>query len=255
VISLYRHIADDLRTAIYQGGYLPGDLLPSREELMQRYGASKETVAKAHRLLESEGMVRVVRRGGTTVREHPIRRQITRERKVYRDEIGYFFDRAAQGWRALAPVQIGRVPAPWDIAQSLNVPLGSEVVIRDRIVGDPGTGQARQLTASYLPLSIVRELPVLEQADTGPGGIYDRIEESGRAPLTWHEYLSARAATAREVEVLKLTPGIPVQRIIRTSADPTGAVCEVNAISMPADQFEIGYPLQRDRNDEKCEAS
>jgi GntR family transcriptional regulator len=246
----YRQIASDIRDAIYHGRYQPGDTLPSREELMRRYNVSKETASKAHRELEKEGLVDVVRRGGTKVRAHPERRVITRERKAFRDEIGYFFDRAAQGWRALAPVEIGRAPAPWDVARLLGIEPGSEVAIRDRVIGDPDTGKVHQLTASYLPLPLVDELPVLEQADTGPGGIYDRLEESGHGPLTWHEYLSARAATAREVELLGLAPGVPVQRIIRTSTDPVGTVCEVNAISLPSNLVEIGYQLERDTSAE-----
>lgn len=241
----YREIANELRNAIYQGEYHPGDLLPSREELMHAHGIAKETASKVYRQLEKEGLVDVVRRGGTRVRETPDRRLITRERTVYRDQIGYFFDHAAQGWRALSPVRIGRVRAPWDIARRLGVAPGSEVVIRDRVIGDPTTKRVHQLTASYIPLSLAEQLPILEQVETGPGGIYDRLEESGHGPLVWHEYLSARAATAREVELLKLSPGVPVQQITRTSTDPGGTVCEVNAIALPADQVEIAYPLER----------
>lgn len=242
----YRQIASDMRDAIDQGRYQPGDTLPPRDELMRRYNVSKETASKAHRELEREGLVDVVRRGGTKVRAHPVRRVITRERKVFRDEIGYFFDRAAQGWRALAPVEIRRAPAPWDVARLLGTDPGSEVVMRDRVIGDPDTGTIHQLTASYLPVPLVAELPVLAHTDTGPGGIYDRLEESGHGPLTWHEYLSARAATAREIELLALAPGVPVQRLIRTSTDPHGTVCEVNAISLPSNLVEIGYQVERD---------
>ncbi|WP_280404760.1 GntR family transcriptional regulator [Nocardia brasiliensis] len=242
---LYQRIADAIRDAIQRGDYGPGDLLPPREELMQTHAASKETVSKAYRLLEAEGLLLAVRRGGTRVRQHPVRSQMIRSRKVFRDELGYYFDTAAQDWRALAPVQIGRVRAPWDIARLLNVDAGTEVVIRDRIIGDPVTRITHQLTASYIPLQLVEELPILEHVDTGSGGIYDRLEEAGHGPLTWHEYLSARAATAREAELLELAPGVPIQRIIRTSTDPAGLVCEVNAISLPADKVEIGYPLER----------
>jgi DNA-binding GntR family transcriptional regulator len=242
----YQVIANDLRNAIYQGEYPPGAQLPQRTELMERYGVSQETASKAYRELAKEGLVEVARKRGARVRRHPERRQITRERTVYRDEIGYFFDQAAQDWRALAPTEIGRVPAPWDIARLMNVPVGSEVVIRARIMGDPDTHQVHQLTASFLSLDLVDELPVLEQANTGQGGIYARLEEAGHGPLAWYERLSARAATAREVELLRLAPGVPVQRIIRTTTDPAGKVCEVNAISLNAELHEIGYPLERD---------
>ncbi|WP_167490932.1 UTRA domain-containing protein [Nocardia terpenica] len=79
-----------------------------------------------------------------------------------------------------------------------------------------------------------------------PGGIYDRLEEAGHGPLDWYEYVTARAATAHETQLLGLRAGVPVQRIIRTSTDPTGLICEVNAISLPADRVEIGYRIERD---------
>lgn len=243
----YLTIANDLRQAIYQGEYPPDAQLPPQAELMERYDVSKETVTKAFRELAAEGLVEARHRHGWHVRQHPERWQLSRERVVHRDEIGYFFDLAAQGWRALAPTEIGRAAAPWDIARLLEVPVGSRVLARTRIMGDPETGEVRQLAASFLPLDLVDELPVLEAVDTGPGGIYDRIEEAGHGPLSWYERISARAATASEIELLRLPPGVPVQRILRTSTSPAGQICEVNATSMSAELYEIGYPVERIR--------
>lgn len=245
-VPRYLEIANDLRRAIYQGRYRPGENLPMRSELMEQYGVARETVSKVYRVLEAEGLVVATRKSGTKVREHPTRRMLTRERMVHRDDIGYFFDLSAQGWVALAPTVIERVAAPWDIARLLGVPTGSEVVIRNRVMGEQESGEVQQLTASYLPLDLVDELPVLEALVTGPGGIYDRLEEAGHGPLSWYERLSARAPNPIEVELLRLAPGVPVQRIIRTATDPAGKVCEVNAMSLNAELHEIGYPVDRD---------
>ena len=78
---------------------------------------------------------------------HPARQRITCPRTVYRDEIGYYFDRTAQPWRALQPPTVTRVPVPYDIAALLDITPGAEAVIRDRVMGDPATGQA----TSYIP--------------------------------------------------------------------------------------------------------
>ena len=69
--------------------------------------------------------------------------------------------------------------------------------------------------------------------------------EAGHGPLSWYERISARAATAREIELLRLPPGVPVLRILRTSTSPAGRVCEVNATSMSAELYEIGYAVER----------
>ena len=94
---------------------------------MERYGVSREPASKALRELEKEELVTIARKSGSRVRRPPQRRQITRERTAYRDEIGYFFDKAALGWRPLAPVEIRRGPVPWDVAAALSVPGASWV--------------------------------------------------------------------------------------------------------------------------------
>jgi DNA-binding GntR family transcriptional regulator len=86
--------------------------------------------------LTAEGLVEPVRRRGTVVRVHPARRPVSRSRLVYRDELGYYFDQAAQGWRPLQPPSVSRGPVPFDVAARLGVAPGDEAVIRERIMGD-----------------------------------------------------------------------------------------------------------------------
>ena len=45
--TLYRHIADQLRDAIYRGEFAPGERLPSEQELMARHDVSRNTVRLA----------------------------------------------------------------------------------------------------------------------------------------------------------------------------------------------------------------
>jgi GntR family transcriptional regulator len=219
--------------------------LPKLTELMRRYGVAKETASKAIHQLAAEGLVEVIRKRGTVIRERPMRQRLVRERAVYRDEIGYYFDRAAQPWRALATPTITRGPVPWDVAGLLGLRPGDEVIIRDRIMGDQQSGQVYQLATTYLPADLVDELPVLEEPDTGPGGIYDRLEAAGHGPLAWHETYSARAPQADEVKLLRLKAGVPVLRIIRTATDPRNRVCEVNDSRLNAELWEIGAAIRR----------
>jgi GntR family transcriptional regulator len=242
----YREVADELRADIQAGEFPPGSTLPKLTELMARYEVAKETASKAVHQLVAEGLVEAVRKRGTVVRRRPIRQRLTRERTVYRDEIGYYFDPTAQPWRALATPTISRGPAPWDVAHLLGIHPGNEVVIRDRVMGDPSTKQAHQLATTYLPSDLVDELPVLGQADTGPGGIYDRLEEAGYGPLKWYETYTARAPLDHEAKLLQIPRGVPVLRIIRTATDPQGKVCEVNDTRLNAEQWEIGYSIRRD---------
>ncbi|MGW3563548.1 GntR family transcriptional regulator [Streptomyces sp. NPDC000941] len=242
----YRDIAADLRQAILDGRYRPGDKLPMLRELQERYGTSYQTTRSAIALLEQEGLAVAIRRRGTIVRERPERRRITRSRQVYRDEKGYFFDPAAQGWDAIQPPTVGWGTVPADLAAVVGVPIGAEVLIRDRVMGEQETRQAMQLATSYLPADIARGTP-LEERDTGPGGIYDRLEEMGHRPLAWAESVTARMPSPEEAEALGLPSdvGVPLLRVVRITTSPSGRVVEVNDTRMSAERFEIGYSISR----------
>ncbi|MFE0776913.1 GntR family transcriptional regulator [Streptomyces sp. NPDC058861] len=242
----YRDIAADLRQQISEGRYTPGDKLPMLTELQEQYGAGYQTVRSAIALLEQEGLVVAVRRRGTVVRERPEKRRITRSRQVFRDEIGYFFDPAAQPWVALEPPTIRWGVVPVDLAALMGLSVGAEVLIRDRVMGDPETREPKQLATSYLPAEVARGTRLAE-ADTGPGGIYDRLEEMGHRPLRWSEGVSARMPSPEEAEALSLPAdvGVPLLRVVRVTASPTGQIVEVNDTRMSAEQFEIGYSIRR----------
>jgi GntR family transcriptional regulator len=241
---VYRQIAADLREAIERGEYPEGAVLPKITEIAQQYGTAKQTAREAIAELEAEGLVEVVRRRGTIVRARPVKRRLTRSRQVFHDERGYYFDPTAQPWRALEPPTINWGPAPRDVAAVLGVAPGEDVLIRDRIMGDATAGRPMQLATSFLPAAIARGTQLAER-DTGPGGIYDLLEDMGHHPLAWEETVGARMPTPAEAERLAVPKGIPLLRIVRTTTNPSGTVLEVNDTRMSADAFEIGYTITR----------
>ncbi|MFW5415080.1 GntR family transcriptional regulator [Nocardiopsis sp. CNT-189] len=245
-MTRWEEIARELRNSITSGEIAPGDVIPREADLQERYGASRITVRRAVDELQREGLVDKIRKRGTVVRAHPPRHPLTRSRRVFRDELGYYFDPLAQGWRALRTPTVTAAPAPADVARILGVDPGGEVTVRSRVMGDPATGQAAQLATSYLAPDAVAELPVLAAPDTGPGGIYDRMEEAGHGPLEWEEAITARMPAPAEAEHLALGPGIPVLRIVRTTRGADGRVLEVNETVVSAGRFEVGYPIERD---------
>ncbi|MEV7010154.1 UTRA domain-containing protein [Streptosporangium sp. NPDC051022] len=192
----------------------------------------------------AEGMLTPVLRGGTKVQEGHERDRITRARTVYRDERGYYFDPAARPWVALRPPIVHWGPAPYDVAHALGVEPGAEVLIRDRVMGDPQNREPVQLATSYLPADLARGT-ILAETDTGPGGIYDRLEEMGHGPLRWSEVVVASAPSEAETEALSLAPGVPLLRLIRTTHSADGQVLEVNDCRMSGERWEIGYELLR----------
>jgi GntR family transcriptional regulator len=241
-----------VRAKIEAGDYAdnPQRRLPTVENIAADHGVSKQTAHTAIQALATAGLIHVVRRQGAYVRERPRDRAVVRDRTVYRDGIGYFFDKNAQDWRAVRHPTHRIEPAPDHVADLLGVPRGENVLIRDRDMGPADSSQALQVAISYISLQVVAEIPVVGGPDTGPGGIYDRIEDHYAAPLEWHETVSARLANVAEQDRLAIAPTAAVLVATREARMPredgTYLVVEVNETSMPADQFAVSYAIRRD---------
>lgn len=70
----YRQIADDLRARIEAGEYPVDSQLPTKPELMGRYGAALGTIDSAIGVLRSLGLVETRQGAGMYVREPPPKR-------------------------------------------------------------------------------------------------------------------------------------------------------------------------------------
>ena len=57
LLSLYRQVEDRLRGEIASGNFKEGDLIPSEQELAQRYGVNQGTVRKAVLNLTQNGLL------------------------------------------------------------------------------------------------------------------------------------------------------------------------------------------------------
>ncbi|WP_181009069.1 UTRA domain-containing protein, partial [Streptomyces sp. SM12] len=125
--------------------------------------------------------------------------------------------------------------------------------VRRRIIGNPEHDEHRQLADSWIPAWVTDELPQLA-GKTGPGGMYDRVEEWAKRPLEWREEVSARMPSPGEAEMLLMPKtGTPVIRILRVTFLPERKrtperIVEVQDIRMSAGHFAVGYPLNRTGN-------
>jgi GntR family transcriptional regulator len=244
---VYRQIADQLRNAITRGEFTPGAKLPSERVLMDRYQTSRVTVRQAIAVLGAEGLIDVEHGRGVFVRSRPPLRRLGRERLGRRErEAGkgaFLSDAMAAGREASAEVEVARGVAPPEVAERLHLSQGDQVLIRRRrMLAD---GQPVQLATSYLPLQLVEDTQI-EQADTGTGGTYARLEELGHRLGRFQEDLSARMPLPDEARSLRLGAGVPVIRVVRTAFDEQGAPVEVNEMVLAADRYELTYILPAD---------
>lgn len=242
----WRQIRDDLRADITNRVIGPGQQLPSVSTLMTRYGVARQTVQNAFDALAVEGLIYTRTGAGVFVRIPPAVNRLARRRFVLRDKLGYYFDEIAQGYRPIGTPTVSTGPAPDEIARRLRIERGSDVVIRSRVLGElEPEPQPLQIAVSYLPAWLATELPIIGQTHTGPGGIYDRIEEHYRAALEWEETQGAVAASDHEATLLGVTLGAPLVRVTRTATLPDGRPVEVNDTRMDAGRFEIVAVLER----------
>ncbi|MGH8897204.1 MAG: GntR family transcriptional regulator [Egibacteraceae bacterium] len=244
-VPAYRQIADELRVAISGGELAPGAKLPSERELGETYAVDRGVVRRALALLQAWGLVVTQHGRGAFVRARlrPPLRRVARNRLATTE---------GRSWRAfgadvedggLTPqvtTEIRRQPVPDEVAERLELPYGSEVVVRARRMG--AGGQTLMLATSYFPAPIVERVPRLEQLDTGPGGAFTLLEEAGFA-LRQEEAVSARMPMPEEASALQLGPGTPVIRILRTIYDQNDQPVEACDMLLAADRNELIYHL------------
>ncbi|MEW9532960.1 GntR family transcriptional regulator [Microbispora sp. NPDC049125] len=235
---IYRRIADRLRDQILSGALGDGDRLPGENALMAEYGIARATARQALAVLINEGLA-VPRRGsGVYVRLfRPIRRHGSR--RLAREQWGQglaIWDADARGRSYVVDdFQIQREQASEHAARLLGT---AEVWVRRRRYSVDG--HPVQLAASQFPADLV-EGTAVTLPDTGPGGVYARLGDLGRAPVHFTEEVRARMPLPREVELLKLPAGTPVIVVSRIAYAAEAVPVELNEMTLDAASYVLQY--------------
>lgn len=239
--TTWRDIAGALRDAIARGDYAPGARLPSRSALMRQYGVAPQTVVNAINALRSEGLIVGLTGSGWYVRERGPVMRMARTRLSRAERAagrGTFTSDAHEGgWAVRVEVDIRVESASDEVADALGLEPRAEVLVRDRVMF--ADDRPVQLAASYLPRALTTGTAV-ELENTGPGGVYARLEEAGHVLTGFAEVVRIGLASEHEAERLDVPVGAPVYRIHRTARTATGAV-EVNLITAPGERYELYY--------------
>ncbi|WP_420840677.1 GntR family transcriptional regulator [Candidatus Frankia nodulisporulans] len=236
-------ISDDIRAQIETGALRAGQQLPTLDELCRQYLCSLAAVREALDLLRQQGLV-VTRQGvGSFVRERPSARRHGIERysrsRWTAGRAVLIAEAEAQGHTASQILrELAEVPAPADVAHRLGVPDRTPVWVRRRttMIND----RPNQLADSYYPLDLIREVPILREENTGPGGGFARIEDSGHRLTQISEELRARMPNGPEIVSLRLPDGTPVVELLRTTYSGEHPVEVMRAI-LAGDMAEFAY--------------
>jgi GntR family transcriptional regulator len=234
-------IADTLRREVTDAG--PGTPLPSGTQLMARFGVARNTIQNAVDQLRAEGLVFSVSGRGWFVSERKPVTRLARNRLSAAERAAgrgtFMSDARTGGWAPAVTVKTFRQTVPVDVAPLLDVAPGTDVAVRERIMR--ADAEVVQLATSWIPVDVA-EAAHLEQTDTGPGGMYARVEEAGWTLTHYSELVAARPPRPREAEHLQLPAAYPVLEVTRVAYAGDRAV-EVNRMVMSSERYQLVYQI------------
>ena len=182
------------------------------------------------------------------MREAPKVRRIASDRFARRHRKGgkaaFIAEAEGLGSPAVDEIEVAKGPASEDISRlasdSRRVP---KLWARERrYLMD---GHPVELASSYVPLDLAEGTPI-EATDTGPGGIYARIEEQGHTLAEFTEEVAARMPTPEERRRLRLPAGTPVLTVRRVAYDTDGRPVEMTDTVKAAPSYVLEYRFPAD---------
>lgn len=244
--AAYLEIADWLRTQMADDAFEDGKL-PTGLELRERFNVSQETVRKAIDVLKAEGRVAprlgrgvyVVTRKAQTrdVMKRYQRAQWAAGRSAGQVDLG---PDAPQHGTDLNAVTVEA--ASVDIAEKLGVNVGDPVIVRRRRNLEDDV--PFQYAVSYLP-GFATSGTRAAQLDSGPGGSWARLEESGWRFTRVTENVEAVIPTFEQAKRLRVPASVPIFVIHRYAYGAKGNAAEVvldySVIELPANRRVLQY--------------
>jgi GntR family transcriptional regulator len=227
--SPHRQIASALRARIRHGEWGPGERLPSIPAIAEMFGVAKQTAQRAIDQLRVEGILITKPGSGTYVRG--TRRRLNRlSRGRYGPRRGYHTDLAARYRQHL--VEVGRAPAPPEVADAFGVPDGTEMVVRRHVVRTDDVPV--EVGASWFRVSDAAGTS-LEKLTAFGRPLYQEAEEAiGRRYVSAVDQITARQPSREEAELLRIRPDTPVLHLLHIAYDQHRRPIEVAQATWPS---------------------
>jgi GntR family transcriptional regulator len=221
---MYRKIAQDLREKIESDVIVPGDQLPTELVLRDRYGASRNTIRDAVRLLMSLGLVETRPGQGTFAvkRREPFVTTLTADSETGlsggEDERAFaeVRERGRTASASLPRVEVRS--APGYIADRLRVPVGTTIITMRQERYIDRTPWSVQITAYPMELVAQGAADLLKAQDI-PGGVNCYLNEKlGLRQIGHRDRVLVRLPDEDEARFLQLPDdgSVSVISVIRT---------------------------------------
>ncbi|MDY0977266.1 GntR family transcriptional regulator [Massilia sp. CFBP9012] len=198
---LYRQLAARLQQELESGRHAPNAPLPAERELAASFSVSRDTVRKAIRLLEEQGVVYSDHGRGTFAAPESVR-QMSRFLDSFTDDAIKRGGVPGQRILGLEPVE-----ADMALASLLQIEAGTPLLRLRRLRLLNGSAVGLQDSFLHLPEGATIRRQQLE----AKGSLYRLLaEDLGVRPSESLESLSAVAARPEESELLGVAPGSPL---------------------------------------------
>jgi GntR family transcriptional regulator len=244
---MYRQIAEDLREQIESGRLDPGQQLLTEIELRERYGASRNTVRDAIKLLTALGLVETRPGQGTFVPKKidPFVSTLSGDPKtgVGGDEgASYLSEVSKQNRRpTFSPLQVEIQEASDEVSAGLWIAKGTEVISRHERRFIDGTPWSMQ--TSYYPMEFAdRGAERLRSARNIDEGTVRYLAETLRIhQVGYRDWVTVRAPNPTEEDFFKLPSDgrVPMYEIFRTAFDGNGVPMRLSITVYPADRNQF----------------
>lgn len=234
-------IYDELRLQITSGQLSPGTMIPAEPDLMQRYDVSRYTVRRAMDQLRREGLITVDQGRGTFVKnrermDYEPQRESRMPKSNERDRFSQQI--VEEGRVPSQTISVRVIPAPADVAEKLEVPVGTLVAARERVRYINGV--PTNTNDSHFVLEHVRDSEIINPVDI-PRGTNKVLEDLGLAQREVEDIFISREATLEESRRLDIDLGaaVIVHTVTGYTADGQAVRHTVNVL--PADRHRIRY--------------
>nr|WP_221492984.1 GntR family transcriptional regulator [Actinomadura coerulea] len=207
----YVRIAGEYARRIRGGDLPPGTQLPSYSEIAQQNGVSDIVVRKALELLQSQGLVRSVRRRGIFVADRPNLVRVSPERQLESAERSFQNESDQQ---IQVEREVRQIPATTELAEALDIPAGQE--INHVTTRAAENGRPISISDTYHPLDVA------DASDTA------FLEET----------LSDQLPTATHADWLRTPPGDLVKTVRQRFLSADDRVIMISDVSYPRDRYE-----------------
>ena len=205
---LYRQIADSLRRRIEAGELGAGMQVPTEDQLMESYHASRNTVRGALKELTTRGLVYTLHGKGTFVSTpvSPIVTTLTTDPKTGRgggEGLVYTAEVAASGRRpSRGDLAVGIRKAGPTVSRLLEITEGAEVISRHENRYVDGLPWSRQI--SFYPRSLSSRAPRLLDTGNIEEGTVAYLAEYGIRQVGYQDEMEWRAPDEEETRYFDL---------------------------------------------------